>query len=623
LVGIAKSWMTDLYKTNQLYYIQADSLSDLALEYKDNKEYRQAADLMLQCLDVEKSATKPRDYWLYWECSWIGYMFQEMENWDSSQHYYELCLMYADDYVKDDEKVANALDLLSWMYKKKGDMGRYYSYLERSHALEEKISKLGKSRYLYVVSIGINQFDDVAFEYAVRDAEKIAETFREKSQPIFDSVYVKTISSGDASLVDIEAAIKDVILYSKPNDVFVFYMAGSTAIDTASFHIMSGSSEENAKKVDIRLLKTWMSNIQASNQLIFLDMFAPSFISEYLSTKTASEDLYSTSEQNIKVFCPDGHRIEIDSLQHGLFTYHLIEALEGKASLLQENDALVSIDEISIYLNKTYNDKESFLSHVTYSKGRDYYLSSSSDTFRFDLNDNAQILASRGAGLAGVEMIRNKQDAKGRDYALLFATDKYNEWNDLVNPINDAQTIAKTLEEFYGFEVELVTNANRRDVLSKIREYQMKSYGANDQLFVFFAGHGSYDEISGEGYLVCKDSKRNDEIMESYIPYSYLREHINNIRSCNHILIALDVCFGGTFDKRVSASDRGESLYENVNKDELIRRAKQYKSRLFLTSGGKQYVSDGDPGKHSPFAYQVLAVLRAESQVNGYVTSIN
>jgi len=209
-----------------------------------------------------------------------------MSKWEASQEYYELCLTYAKDYVKDESKVANALDLLSWMYKDKGDMGRYYSYLERSEALEEKIAKIGKSRYLYVVSIGINQSKDVDFQYAAKDAELFAQTLQEKANNIFDSVYVKTISSTDGSIVDFEAAIKDVIVYSKPNDAFVFYIAGSGEIDTSSFHILSGKTKETAKEVDVRLLKTWMSNIQAGNQLIVLDMFAPTFISEFLSTKT-------------------------------------------------------------------------------------------------------------------------------------------------------------------------------------------------------------------------------------------------------------------------------------------------------------------------------------------------
>ena len=44
----------------------------------------------------------------------------------------------------------------------------------------------------------------------------------------------------------------------------------------------------------------------------------------------------------------------------------------------------------------------------------------------------------------------------GTNYALLFATDEYASFGDLVNPINDAETVAKELEENYGIQVEVV-----------------------------------------------------------------------------------------------------------------------------------------------------------------------
>jgi hypothetical protein len=39
------------------------------------------------------------------------------------------------------------------------------------------------------------------------------------------------------------------------------------------------------------------------------------------------------------------------------------------------------------------------------------------------------------------------------DYALMFATDKYDNWSDLVNPIFDSRTIADELKKTYGFKV--------------------------------------------------------------------------------------------------------------------------------------------------------------------------
>ena len=104
-----------------------------------------------------------------------------------------------------------------------------------------------------------------------------------------------------------------------------------------------------------------------------------------------------------------------------------------------------------------------------------------------------------------------------KDYALLFATDRYDNWGDLVNPINDAETIGKELAERYGFEVEIVKDANQDDVFNKLRSYAQRNYKPQDQLFIFFAGHGQYDETFGEGYIVAKNSLQNDQAKTSYI----------------------------------------------------------------------------------------------------------
>ncbi len=197
------------------------------------------------------------------------------------------------------------------------------------------------------------------------------------------------------------------------------------------------------------------------------------------------------------------------------------------------------------------------------------------------------------------------------DYALLFGTDEYDEWSDLFNPVKDAQTIAQELEENYGFKTEVVLNATTGEMMAKLREYAKKSYQPNDQLFIFFAGHGQFDEIFTEGYLVGKDSKLNDPGKTSYISHSTLRTVINNI-PCNHILLTLDACFGGTFDPLVARSgSRGQDdIYADITRSEFIQRRLRFKTRKYITSGGKQYVADGKPGGHSPFARKFLQALR-------------
>ncbi len=193
----------------------------------------------------------------------------------------------------------------------------------------------------------------------------------------------------------------------------------------------------------------------------------------------------------------------------------------------------------------------------------------------------------------------------------MIGSDDYDEWPQLSNPVFDAKTIEQELRTNYGFKTELLLNPTKVQLLSKIREYAKKSYMPDDQLFIFIAGHGQFDDVFQEGYIVCKDSKKNDETHETYIPHSSLRTYVNNI-PCNHIFLAMDVCYGGTFDQAIarSGSRGGDDIYSDITPAQFIKRKLQFKTRRYLTSGGKQYVPDGRPGAHSPFARKLLEAFR-------------
>ncbi len=224
-------------------------------------------------------------------------------------------------------------------------------------------------------------------------------------------------------------------------------------------------------------------------------------------------------------------------------------------------------------------------------------------------NEEGEITTeSRLVNVAAPVVIANTEQRT--DYALIIATNDYDEWSDLTNPVFDATAIAKELEDNYGFKVERVFNKTKQEVLTKIREYAKRNYGTDDQLFIFIAGHGQFDELGKDGYIVCKDSKTNDDTFDSYIPFSVLRTTIDN-NPAKHIFLTMDVCFGGTFDQAIAKrGDDRDQMYADIPQAEYISKKLKFKTRLYMTSGGKQYVPDGRPGKHSPFASKFLEALR-------------
>jgi hypothetical protein len=188
-----------------------------------------------------------------------------------------------------------------------------------------------------------------------------------------------------------------------------------------------------------------------------------------------------------------------------------------------------------------------------------------------------------------------------------------------VNPVLDASTLAEELQSNYFVQTELVINPTLKEAIEKIREYAKLEYGKNDNLLIFFAGHGIYDEVFKEGYVISRDSKSDDVAKTSYLSHSNLRTMVNNI-PCDHILLVMDVCFGGTFDPLIASKSRAADMYTEVTNEEFIQRKKKYKTRLYLTSGGKEYVPDGRPGHHSPFARKFLEALRNYGGNDGILT---
>ena len=241
---------------------------------------------------------------------------------------------------------------------------------------------------------------------------------------------------------------------------------------------------------------------------------------------------------------------------------------------------------------------------------------------------HATDISGRVSDTITLSVTREREEVRN-DYALLFGVNSYEHfdpWHKLNNPIPDAEAIKDELTRKYGFTVELVSDPSRDEILTKINEYAQKQYNENDQLLIFFAGHGYYEERNniGIGYLVASDTlpPDADRGKSSYISHGDLRDRIENI-GCEHILLMVDACFSGAFDPTVAQFNRGRSpnrIPNNVSKKEVIKQTLAYKSRWYLTSGGKEYVSDGAPNQHSPFTRRILDALRSGGGQLGILT---
>ncbi len=246
------------------------------------------------------------------------------------------------------------------------------------------------------------------------------------------------------------------------------------------------------------------------------------------------------------------------------------------------------------------------------------------------LQSNADTLPTRGTGAAGPGPAKPAGRPLGvGNYALIVGTGEYeasNQWRRLANPVMDAAALDSVLRTRYGFSTFLLTNPTKREFQLGIKALRERvGSDSQSQVLVFVAGHGLYDQKSGSGALVHRDSKATgeDEFLDSYTPFPFFASMANALAS-RHVLVVLDVCFGGLFSGQLrDAGHRGdEQAYAGLSVQEYAGRALVYRTRQYLTSGGKEYVPDGRPGYHSPFASRILEALRRGATSGRFVSVV-
>jgi hypothetical protein len=193
-------------------------------------------------------------------------------------------------------------------------------------------------------------------------------------------------------------------------------------------------------------------------------------------------------------------------------------------------------------------------------------------------------------------------------YAVMFASDNYDsaDWPHLNNPVDDAKSIARELHNFYGFHAEVYENQTYSAIKHiLVDDYQKRNFKPNDELLIFFAGHGDFDPDDNRGYVITKDSSPPGSDRDREIDFPKLITWMDKI-NVGHILLVLDICQGGTIFEQERGNVPAPSIHET---SAALQRLRGVKTRKCMTSGGKGAVKDGHAGQGSPFATTFIEVL--------------
>lgn len=199
----------------------------------------------------------------------------------------------------------------------------------------------------------------------------------------------------------------------------------------------------------------------------------------------------------------------------------------------------------------------------------------------------------------------------GEYHALLIGNEEYEDpdWPDLDTSHNDVEAIDELLREKYGFKTTVLKDATRFQILKAINDLG-DQLGENDNLLIYYAGHGQYIDQVSIGYWEPVDS----------IPYKTVNsisvQDINtqlSLTKAHKVLVVSDSCYSGAFTRAPYAMLTSGAEFEA--KEKYLKQIASKRSRNVMTAGGLQPVADGLGNGHSLFAGAFIAALAENDDI--------
>ena len=192
-------------------------------------------------------------------------------------------------------------------------------------------------------------------------------------------------------------------------------------------------------------------------------------------------------------------------------------------------------------------------------------------------------------------------------YALIIGNNDYEKLEDLDNAVNDAKDLEKVLREKYGFETTLLLNQKSDETEDAIIDFT-QNREKNDNILIYYAGHGQLVKKQKRGYWLPTDSGPKQD--SKWLSNNIIKDLIGS-SDAKHILLIVDSCFSGSLMRGSGENKSVEKLTQN-----RLDLFKRLKTRLVITSGGNELVADGiGTSKNSVFAEPLIRTLKNNNNV--------
>lgn len=266
----------------------------------------------------------------------------------------------------------------------------------------------------------------------------------------------------------------------------------------------------------------------------------------------------------------------------------------GNIVVLDERSVLITgtikdnsgVYAVAVNGQESHMEKDgSFQARVVLAMGENYVLIEAIDV-KGNIAQKAIILKREEPKEEVVEETPRKDEypIKGKYYALIIGIADYEDpvISDLGEPVNDAQKLYDILTTKYLFETEnifFLKNPSRAEIITTLDMLE-QNITYDDNLLVFYAGHGYWDSKVDKGYWFPTDAYHSSTA--NWLRNSTITGYISGINS-RHTLVIADACFSGSiFRTRAAFDDAAPEL----------KKLYELPSREAMTSGSLEEVPD-------------------------------
>lgn len=225
----------------------------------------------------------------------------------------------------------------------------------------------------------------------------------------------------------------------------------------------------------------------------------------------------------------------------------------------------------------------------------------------------------------------------GHRYALLIGNQTYGGATGLpalTTPFADIEALAQVLIRRYGFQTDarlpdgsvlplFLKDATRAQIEQTLFRLSQVA-GAEDQVLIYYGGHGLFEEVTGTAFWVPSDAVAG--VPPSYVSASGISEALLRLQAGSVVVIS-DSCYSGAL-MRGAVPENWGALTE-ADRARVLARLEDKRSRVLITSGANEPVADGGGDGHSIFARALLTGLdeakgpvAAQELFDGYVYPI-